>query len=71
MSIIGKDERTIWDCQGEIHLIGKTNSYLQQKHFFGAKSIGYIMDLASSVDIDNSIDLNLAKILLENDGKGI
>lgn len=51
--------------------IGKTNSYLQQKHFFGAKSIGYIMDLASSVDIDNSIDLNLAKILLENDGKGI
>ncbi len=45
--------------------IAKTKEYLTQKHFYGAKSIAYIMDEMSSIDIDNIIDLELVKIIKE------
>ncbi len=45
--------------------IAKIKEYLIQKHFYGAKSIAYIMDEISSVDIDNIIDLELVKIIKE------
>lgn len=45
--------------------IAKPDAYLRQKHFFGAKSIAYIMTTIDSVDIDNAIDLSLAKCIME------
>ena len=44
--------------------IAKPDSYLRQKHFFGARSLSYIMQEKNSVDIDGPIDLTLAKILM-------
>jgi CMP-N-acetylneuraminic acid synthetase neuA len=44
--------------------MAKPNSYLKQKHFFGARSLSYIMQAKDSVDIDGPIDLLLAKILM-------
>ena len=44
--------------------IAKPDSYLKQKHFFGARSLSYIMQAKDSVDIDGPIDLLLAKILM-------
>lgn len=44
--------------------IAKPHAYLKNKHFFGAKSIGYIMDSKSSVDIDSILDLYLAAIIM-------
>lgn len=44
--------------------IAKPDAYLKQKHFFGARSIGYIMDKYSSADIDDQIDYELAKVLM-------
>lgn len=46
--------------------IGKPSAYLNKKHFFGDRSIAYIMDATCSVDIDNAIDLELVKILMNN-----
>lgn len=45
--------------------IAKPDAYLKRKHFFGEQSIGYIMDKASSVDIDDAIDYELAKVLMK------
>ena len=44
--------------------IGKPEVYLERKHFFGAKSLAYIMTTIDSVDIDNAIDWMLAKAIL-------
>lgn len=44
--------------------IGKPNEYLSQKHFFGAKSLSYIMTAEDSVDIDGPLDLIIAKAIL-------
>ena len=46
--------------------IAKPEAYLKQKHFFGAKSLAYVMTAEDSVDIDHAIDLGLAKILIQN-----
>ena len=46
--------------------IGKPEAYLKQKHFFGARSLAYVMNAEDSVDIDHAIDLELAKILIQN-----
>lgn len=46
--------------------VAKPEAYLQQKHFFGPKSISYIMSDIDSVDIDNYVDYLLAKTILEN-----
>ena len=43
--------------------IAKPSAYLKQKHFFGAHSLAYKMNRIDSVDIDDRIDYELAKIL--------
>ena len=48
--------------------IAKPDKYLERKHFFGEKTIAYIMDRADSVDIDDLIDYELAKILMKKRG---
>ena len=49
--------------------IGKPQTYLTRKHFFGAKSLAYIMDAESSVDIDNRIDLTVAEAIMKYEAK--
>ena len=44
--------------------IAKPHAYLKRKHFFGSNAIAYIMNKVESVDIDDKIDYELAKILL-------
>lgn len=46
--------------------MGKPEAYLRKKHFFGERSIAFIMDKKSSVDIDTVIDLELAKTLISS-----
>lgn len=43
--------------------------YLEQKHFFGAKSQAYIMDKRSSVDIDDEMDYKFACLLVSEEEK--
>lgn len=40
--------------------MAKPEAYLERKHFFGAKSIAYVMSAEDSVDIDGKLDLVLA-----------
>lgn len=47
--------------------IGKPNSYLKDKHFFGKKSMAFFMDKLHSVDIDDKIDLLVARAIIENE----
>ena len=44
--------------------MAKPSEYLKQKHFFGRKSLAYIMNEEDSVDIDSVIDLELARLLI-------
>lgn len=44
---------------------GKPDKYLKQKHFFGAKTIAYKMSGFDSIDIDNELDYELAKICMK------
>lgn len=44
--------------------MAKPEAYLERKHFFGAKSIAYIMTAVDSVDIDGALDLMVAKAIL-------
>lgn len=44
--------------------IGKPNEYLEQKHFFGAKSFAYIMSAEDSIDIDCALDIEVARIII-------
>lgn len=46
--------------------IGKPQAYLERKHFFGEKSLAYVMNQYDSVDIDNYIDLLIAKAILSS-----
>jgi len=46
--------------------IGKPKAYLEQKHFFGARSLAYIMPKIMSVDIDEWIDLKLIEMIIKN-----
>lgn len=45
--------------------IGKPDAYLKHKHFFGAKSIAYIMNEFDSVDIDNELDYEFACLCMK------
>ncbi|ENT8420148.1 GDSL-type esterase/lipase family protein [Enterobacter hormaechei] len=38
----------------------KVDAYRRQKHFFGDKSLAYIMDKQSSIDIDDKLDFEFA-----------
>ncbi|WP_202805158.1 acylneuraminate cytidylyltransferase family protein [Adlercreutzia mucosicola] len=44
--------------------IAKPDEYLAQGHFFGARSLAYVMDKESSVDIDDDIDFALAELCM-------
>lgn len=44
--------------------IAKPEAYLLQKHFFGAKSVGYLMSREDSADIDDALDYELVKICM-------
>ena len=44
--------------------IAKPEEYLSKGHFFGPKSMSYIMNEEDSVDIDNPLDYELAQMLM-------
>lgn len=44
--------------------MAKPDAYLENKHFFGPRAIAYFMNKIDSVDIDDRIDYELAKILV-------
>ncbi|MCM1139294.1 MAG: acylneuraminate cytidylyltransferase family protein [Muribaculum sp.] len=44
--------------------IGRPNEYLERKHFFGNRSIAFLMNQCDSVDVDTQIDLLLASAVL-------
>lgn len=44
--------------------IAKWKSYFEQKHFFGAKSLAYIMNRDDSIDIDNEVDYIQANFMM-------
>lgn len=45
--------------------IGKIRAYKRQRHFFGAKSLAYIMNDIDSLDIDNELDYELACLCMK------
>lgn len=49
--------------------IAKPKEYLAKKHFFGSRTIAYRMNKIDSIDIDDSVDYQLAKILLKDEQK--
>ena len=49
--------------------IGKLEEYLKQKHFFGEKSIAYFMNKEDSIDIDDSLDFEIAITILNKKNK--
>ena len=44
--------------------IGKTDKYIEHKHFYGSRSLAYKMNDFDSVDIDTILDYELAKICM-------
>ena len=50
--------------------IGKPEAYLSQKHFFGARSLAYVMTKRDSVDVDDEIDFKLATVLIQEEEHG-
>ncbi len=46
--------------------IGKPEAYLRRGHFYGEKSLAYIMGEEDSVDIDRPIDLIVAKAIMKS-----
>ncbi len=45
--------------------IAKPQAYLLRKHFFGSKTLAYKMSAFDSVDIDDGLDYELAKICMQ------
>ena len=45
--------------------IAKPQAYLDKKHFFGERSLSYIMNDEDSVDIDSPLDYEFAKFLMQ------
>lgn len=45
--------------------MAKPEAYLRQKHFFGKRSLAYIMDKPDSVDVDDEIDYALVCLLMQ------
>ena len=45
--------------------IAKPNAYLKQKHFYGAKSLGYIMTELESIDVDTELDYEIACLVMK------
>ncbi|WP_336018154.1 cytidylyltransferase domain-containing protein [Fusobacterium polymorphum] len=49
--------------------IGKVKEYLDQKHFFGKRSKAYFMNKEDSIDIDDSLDFEIAITILNKKNK--
>lgn len=49
--------------------IGKVKEYLDQKHFFGKRSKAYFMSKEDSIDIDDSLDFEIAITILTKKNK--
>lgn len=62
-SVYRRQDNVEYTPNGAI-FIGKPDKYLRQKHFFGAKSLAYVMDRQSSIDIDDEIDFALAELCM-------
>lgn len=45
--------------------IGKIDEYIEKKHFFGARSRGYIMSDIDSIDVDNELDYKLVQLAMK------
>jgi len=45
--------------------ISRPKKYIESGHFYGPTSLAYIMDAVTSVDIDEWIDFELAKVLMQ------
>lgn len=45
--------------------IGKCKEYIEQKHFFGVKSIAYIMNTEDSIDVDTELDYEVACLCMK------
>lgn len=45
--------------------MGKIPNYISRKHFFGSRSMAYIMNKYDSVDIDDELDYKFAKVIME------
>ena len=50
--------------------IGKPKRYIEKKHFFGSKSIAYIMGDFDSLDIDTKLDYEIACFCMEKKLRG-
>lgn len=51
--------------------IAKPDAYLKQKHFFGKKSISYVMNKIDSIDIDDQLDYEFACLCMKQRMEGI
>lgn len=49
--------------------IGKVKEYLEQKHFFGKRAKAYFMNKEDSIDIDDSLDFEIAITILNKKNK--
>ena len=45
--------------------IGKPQKYLEHKHFYGERSVGYIMSSIDSADVDTAIDYDFVCMLMK------
>ena len=45
--------------------IGKPEAYMKKKHFFGDKSLAYIMNSFDSVDVDTELDYKFAALCMK------
>ena len=60
-----QDLPPIYQLNGAIYII-KSATFLKEKKFVLADTIGYIMDQEASLDIDTMIDFKLAEIMLND-----
>lgn len=49
--------------------IGRVKEYLEQKHFFGKRAKAYFMNKEDSIDIDDSLDFEIAITILNKKNK--
>lgn len=49
--------------------IGRIPEYIRRKHFFGSRSLAYIMNKHDSIDIDDELDYKYAKVIMEEDSE--
>lgn len=59
-----RQNQRYYSPNGAIYM-AKFAPYLEKKHFYGERAVAYIMDEASSVDIDTAVDMELAAILMK------